>query len=66
MWWRLRKLWLRKHAPAVANVVLSVWLGSFAAFATWMLGSQMWWLWGLIFTGMISTALACVQVGAGQ
>jgi hypothetical protein len=51
-------------AAAKANLVVSGVMGVLGAGATLLLGSGVWWLWGLVFFAASSTAVACAQIAA--
>lgn len=44
------------------NLVLSVVQGLMVAGIAALLGSGVWWLWGLAFAGVTCVGLACVQI----
>jgi hypothetical protein len=47
-----------------ANLVLSVVQGVMVAGITALLGSSVWWLWGLAWAAFAFVAIGCVQVGS--
>lgn len=52
------------NAAAKANVVISLLEGAMVAGIAALLGSPVWWLWGLCFAGCASMGLACVQIAS--
>ena len=50
--------------PLKANLVLSGLQGAMVAGITALLGSSVWWLWGLAFAACSFVAIGCVQVGS--
>lgn len=49
--------------PLKANLVISGVMGAIVAGIAALLGSEIWWLFGLIFAGLEFVAIAVVQVG---
>lgn len=51
--------------PALkANLVISLAMGSFVAFIAHLLGSSVWWLWGLVIAVMEFVAIGVCQVAS--
>ncbi len=52
-------------APLIVALVLSLASGAVWAFVTWLLGSQLWWFWGLFGTAGAFVALCAVMSSEG-
>jgi len=51
--------------PALkANLVISLAMGSFVAFIAHLLGSSVWWLWGVVFAVLECFVVSIAQVAA--
>jgi len=53
-----------RYAPVLASVLISGLCACFWGLVTWLLGSQIWWLFGMIAWGSTLVGLACVPVGS--
>lgn len=59
-------LWLQRHAPLLANMLISLLNAAFWGLVTYLLGSRIWLLYAVIAALMTFVGVACVQVASMQ